>query len=347
MRGRSILKSLENHVWNEYFSHIYIEEDAFNYEITEYILKKFNKSNVIKIKHYKDIFNRTKQNFILQSKCKKLILAIKRDNFFYEGSQLCHNYGYEHFIYSSTMMNCVYNCEYCFLSGMYQTSNVVVFVNFDDFKYNLINYKNKLKDKNAQIYLSVSFETDLLAFENIVPYTKMWIEFAKQNKEYAVEIRTKSANFNYISKLEKVNNVILSWTLSPNEIIELFEKGTPKLEQRLCNIRKAVDNKWKVRLCFDPLIYTKNFKEIYSKFIFEVIKSFENDEIFDISIGAFRMPVDYFKRIKKSMLYSSLYYFPYENIKGVIGYNKDLENEMIDFVKDNLLKKFDEGKIFI
>ena len=32
------------------------------------------------------------------------------------------------------MLNCVYDCRYCFLQGMYRSANYVLFVNYDDFR---------------------------------------------------------------------------------------------------------------------------------------------------------------------------------------------------------------------
>ena len=40
------------------FSHIYVERDAFGFELTDLALSKFPRATVIKIGHYKDVFNR-------------------------------------------------------------------------------------------------------------------------------------------------------------------------------------------------------------------------------------------------------------------------------------------------
>ena len=39
------------------FSHIYVEDDALNYPLSKEILGRLKGSHIIKIKHYKDIFN--------------------------------------------------------------------------------------------------------------------------------------------------------------------------------------------------------------------------------------------------------------------------------------------------
>ena len=44
------------------FTHIYVEERAAEYPLTEQILDKFQGVNVIPIVHYKDVFDRKKQD---------------------------------------------------------------------------------------------------------------------------------------------------------------------------------------------------------------------------------------------------------------------------------------------
>lgn len=81
----------------------------------------------------------------------------------------------EHFYYTSCMMNCVFDCEYCYLKGMYPSGNVVLFVNLDD----IFDEVYKLLQKHP-VYLCVSYDTDLLAVENIFGYTKRWVDFAER-----------------------------------------------------------------------------------------------------------------------------------------------------------------------
>jgi spore photoproduct lyase len=59
------------------FSHIYIEESAKNYPLSKLAIKKFSKSTIIEINHYKDVFNRPNQDFQIQKSSMKLILAKK------------------------------------------------------------------------------------------------------------------------------------------------------------------------------------------------------------------------------------------------------------------------------
>lgn len=331
-----------NNLWNSSFSHIYVEKKAKDYENTKEILSKFKDAIKIEIDHYKDVFSRGKQNFVLQKNSPKLILAVKEDNLIYKGAEVCEDFGNQHFFYTSSIMNCIYNCEYCYLQGMYSSANIVVFVNIED----IFSKIERLLIKHP-VYLSISYETDLLAFEGITSYTSKWMEFASKHSDLKIELRTKSANFNAISHIEPLDNIILAWTISPEEIISQYEKGTPSLDRRLESICNAMDKGWKVRLCFDPLIYIKDWKKYYNECIEKTFKTITVEKIYDVSIGVFRVSKDYLKRIKKQRIDSVLLAYPFECNNGVCSYTKDHTKQMINFVYDRVNKYVAKEKIYI
>ena len=116
------------------FSHVYIEKEAYGYSLSKTILRKFSNSSIIDIKHYKDVFNRSGQDFQTQKKSMNLILAKKTPPFLYPITDMVQGHHMPGFFYTTPMLNCLYNCEYCFLQGMYPSGNIVLFVNQNDFQ---------------------------------------------------------------------------------------------------------------------------------------------------------------------------------------------------------------------
>src|SRR5690242_7321922 len=111
---------------------VYIENEIVNHPRTQRILQKIKPTHVIEYNHYKEVFNPKSQNFRIQKQEPALILAEKKGARVFQsppgfgiGGQL--NYYFSH------MLNCLYDCRYCFLQGMYSSANYVVFVNFEDF----------------------------------------------------------------------------------------------------------------------------------------------------------------------------------------------------------------------
>ena len=115
------------------FSHIYIEEEIKDSAMTKKITSFFPHASKIIIHDYRDVFNRKKQSHAQQKSSQNLILAKKKNDFLYSASPVCQSFDYANFYYTTTMMNCIYDCEYCFLKGMYPSGNLVIFVNIEDF----------------------------------------------------------------------------------------------------------------------------------------------------------------------------------------------------------------------
>lgn len=323
------------------FSHIYIEEDAYRYPLTSQILAKFQSSIQIKIQNYKHIFNRPNQNFQEQKSSVKLILAVKKDNFYYRGSSVVNNYGFENFYYNTLILNCVYNCEYCYLQGMFSSGNIVVFVNLEDY----FTETEKLLADNPT-YLCISYETDLLAMEDLVPYTSSWIKFAKKHPRLTLEIRTKSNKYNLIKHLEPCENVILAWTISPDEIVKRYESKTPTLNRRLSDVQLALCDGWRIRLCFDPILHVKNWKEIYGNFVDLIFSKISAEKVFDISLGTFRINADYLKKMKKLRPDSDILYYPFDRSGQLSTYSEGKVREIIEFMTNRIAKFYHKDKIY-
>lgn len=332
----------KQNLYNPSFSHIYIEKEVKNHPVTEKILANFPYAKIIEINHYKDVFCRSHQNYILQKRSPCLILARKQHNLIYEGAPVCQSFGNQHFYYTSSVMNCIYDCEYCYLKGMYPSAHLVVFVNLEE----ILEQVELLLQKHP-VYLCISYDTDLMAMEHLLGYVKEWIDFAGKHPKLTIEIRTKSSNFIEISQVPPNSNVILAWTLSPQKITETFEHYTPTLKQRLDDIEKAVEKGFQVRLCFDPMIYCKDWREQYQKMVQTVFMRIQPERIKDVSIGIFRISQDYIKKMRKQEPESQIIQFPFENDHGVYHYSRELSEKMISFVYDLVKKEIPEDKIFI
>lgn len=333
------MKSYKSLLFNP-FSHIYVEKDAYSYSFTQNILEKFKEASIITIQKYQDLFFRSNQDFRMEKESQKLILAVKRGNFIYSGPAVCQNFGHRHFYYTSCLINCLYDCEYCFLQGMASSANLLAFVNIEDF------FDEAAQNLEDNSYLTLSYDSDILAFENIVPYTHSWMKFAIEHPHIEFEVRTKSANTEAIADIIPPPNGILAWTLSPENVIQRYEKKTPNLQSRISAIKRAIKEGWKVRLCFDPVIRIPDWQNIYKSLIEEVFSNISATKIQDVSIGSFRMNEEYFKKLLKVNPKSGLLYHPYEIRDGIVRCSSDWEKEMSECLSFSLQRHIEKDKIF-
>lgn len=326
---------LETNVVKNNFSTIYVEKEILKHENTKKILSYFKDSKVILIHDYRDIFNRKKQSVSLQKQSQNLILAKKKKEYLYVASPVCQSFDNRYFYYSSTIMNCVYDCEYCFLKGMYPSSNIVVFVNLEDF----FDECKKMLSKHP-VYLCVSYDTDMLALEPIVGYAKKWCEFVEENPNLTIEIRTKGTMNQDWKQLPINKNIILAFTLSPNYVSKHYEHGAPPLKQRIEMLKEALQLGYTCRLCFDPIILFPRWKEEYMNMIHEVKKEIDLEKIKDISIGSFRISKNYLSNMRKQYPNSAVIQYPYVCEDGFY----QLPNALRENAENLVLNELEEYK---
>ena len=342
-------KCEKSYPYQEHFQHIYVEEAILQSPDVERVLRKFPKAKVIPIRHYKDVFNRKKQGRLAQSRSRKLILAKKEGQRLYDGAVVCQDFSESHFCYTSLLMNCPFHCAYCYLQGMYPSSNLVMFLNLEDY---FSDCRKWIAEKGS-LYLCISYDTDLLAMEGIYPYVEEFARFLNQENALRIEVRTKAGGEGLWRKMQKLplssdarKRMIFAFTLSPEEIIEEAEEGSARLSSRIFAIQKALEEGYLVRLCFDPMIYHPRWKELYGDLLQEVFEKIPMEQIHDCSVGSFRISESYLKAMGKALPNSPHTQFPYENTGGYYHYPKALMEEMEGFLYSRLQEKLPKEKIF-
>lgn len=305
------------------FSHLYIEKQVLNHPNTLKIIEKFNHSPIIVIKHYKEVFNRPNQSFGAQSNAKKLILAHKEGNFLHEGSQYSDGFGFEQFFYASSVMGCLYDCDYCYLQGLYPSANTVLFINLENAFDQLLPY---LGEKTL---VATSYDTDTLAIESLTHQTAQWLEFTKQHPNLHLEIRTKSANIKVFKHFPPNDRVTLAWTLSPQKIIDRYEHDTPSLEKRLKAAQEAIEAGWRVRLCIDPVIYDPEFHTLYPRLIEMIFETISPERIEHLTLGSFRMSQSHLRSLKK-LRRSDIAFYPYSVKDEMATYPEPIERTILE-----------------
>ena len=207
---------------------VYIERGVKDHPRTQEILERVRPRHVIWCEHFGEIFNRKKQDFREQKKAPALILAKKTgrrvlpapDGYGIGGSR---NYYFSH------MLNCVFDCRYCFLQGMYPSANYVLFLNFEDF---VTDIESTLAEHPGEdVYFYSGYDCDSLALETYSHFVAHYLPFFRRWPQAFVELRTKSVNISPLLKMEAVPNAIVAWSLTPQIVAEAVEadRGKPPL----------------------------------------------------------------------------------------------------------------------
>ncbi len=322
---------------------LFIEENIRQHPRTLAIIDRFPKARKIICERYGEVFNPKAQNFRLQKQDPALILAEKYKHFALPAPP-GYNIGAKNNYYFSHMLNCLYDCRYCFLQGMFQSANYVLFVNFED-------YQQEIKQichasPNEDIHFFSGYDCDSLAFEPVTGFAEHFLPFFANISNAWLEIRTKSTQIRNLLKTAPNPRTIIAFSLSPDEIATKVEDKAPSLARRLDALCKLQKQGWQIGLRFDPLIYQTGYQEQYKCLFEQVFSRIKMDSLHSVSLGVFRLPEKYFKKIHSLYPEEPLFASPLETKQKITSYKSELEQEMLQYCTEQLLSYIPDSKFF-
>ena len=322
---------------------IYFEEGIENHPRALEMFSRFKMSRKISVRRYGEVFNKRDQNFKLQKANPALILAKKHKGFVLpvpEGFGL----GQSRNFYFSHMYNCIYDCRYCFLQGMYASANYVLFINYEDFLQQIESTINSYPGEELAFFSG--YDCDSLALENITKFTSYILPFFKKHPAALLELRTKSVQLKPMLASTVVENCVIAYSLMPEQISKALDVKAPSIERRVDAMKKLALKGWKVGLRFDPLIHGRDWKKLYKELIEKIFNEIPKNSIHSISFGALRFPKSMYKKINIMYPDEKLFSGPLTNQGQLVSYNSDVENEMIRFCSDVVHQFISKSLVF-
>jgi len=233
------------------------------------------------------------------------------------------------------MMNCLYDCRYCFLQGMYRSAHYVLFVNYEDFSTAIADQVQKTPGED--VYFFSGYDCDSLVFDPVTKFVNFFLPLFRSLPNAWIELRTKSTQIRALLAMDPIDNAIIAFSFSPDEIAKNLEHKTPSVQKRLDAIVKLQQKGWKIGLRFDPLIYHHHYAASYSQLFADVFNVVSLEQLHSVSLGGFRMPDSFFQNIVKLYPEEKLFAGPLEKSGGMVSYRKDLEQKMFATCENCLL----------
>lgn len=325
------------------FSTLYIEEEVAAHPRTLEICARFPQAARIPCRQYGEVFNPKAQNFRLQKRNPALILAKK-----YRQRVLATPDGYgiggSRNYYFSHMLNCLYDCRYCFLQGMFRSAHFVLFVNYEDFITDMGQVLTGSKGEDTWFFSG--YDCDSLALEPVSGFAGEFLPFFATHRDAYLELRTKSTQIRSLLKHGPLENVVIAFSFTPAEIHKALEHKVPAIERRLEAMTLLQQHGWLLGLRFDPLVYQDNYDQQYSRLFEQVFRPLAVEQLHSVSLGPFRLPRTYFRNILQLHPDEPLYAGPFAESNGMISYRAELENEMLAFCNRRLLEYVPETLLF-
>lgn len=314
---------------------IYIETGVRDHPRTRAILARRPRLPVVEIEHYGEVFNPRAQDFRLQKKNPALIVARKHDRHVLEAPQ---GYGLEgeHHYYFSHMLNCLYDCRYCFLQGMFQSAHQLLFVNYEDFGAAI--ETTARAHAPAPVWFYSGYDCDSLANEPLTRFTDYFIPLIEPLNNAWLELRTKSTQIRGLLKREPLARTVIAFSFSDPVSHARLEHGVPSIERRVEAVRRLVEHGWPVGLRFDPVIYHRDYQAAFRELVEQIFGVVDSTALHSVSLGGFRLTRDHFRRVSRLYPEEPLFAQELELDDGIVSYPRAREREMIDYCEAELLQ---------
>jgi len=175
--------------------------------------------------------------------------------------------------------NCVFGCSYCTIQTFY-TEHIHIQQNIAE-KLDQI-----VLDPNRFYHFGTGQASDSLAWGNRDGILDTLFQYARKHPNILMEFKTKSKNIQHFLENQVPVNVVCSWSLNPEEVIEHEEHFTASLSERLSAARTMADRGIKLAFHFHPMVYYEGWENAYGEIAEQIIQGFHPDEVLFISFGS-------------------------------------------------------------
>jgi spore photoproduct lyase len=162
---------------------------------------------------------------------------------------------------------CPYGCAYCYLAGTQGvrfSPTVKIFLNLPQILDEVDRTARRL-GKPTAFYLGKL--QDGLALDPVTGYSRQIIPFFADHPLARLTLLTKSADITNLLDLDHRGRSILSWTLTPQAVVEAFEPNTPPLEERIRAMEACAKVGYPVRAVMMPIIPLPDWETVYAEFL--------------------------------------------------------------------------------
>jgi len=219
--------------------------------------------------------------------------------------------------------NCGFGCSYCSIQTMYTDDNILFDKHFGK-KLDAIEL-----DPDKHYHIGTGQSSDALMWGNTNGILDDLFRFARKWPNVLLEFKTKSKNVDYLLLSDVPDNIVCSWSLNPDIIIDNEEHLTPNLTKRLNAARSVADKGIKVGFHLHPMVVHKGWQNNYQALIKNVIDQFHTDEVVFVSFGSLTFPKPVIKKIRSYGIQSKIHQMQMaSNPEGKMTYPDDIKEQL-------------------
>ena len=234
--------------------------------------------------------------------------------------------------------SCGFDCSYCSIQSFYNQNKIGI---DKDFKSKIENLE---LDPNEVYHIGTGQSSDSLMWGNKDGILDTLFNFAKKYPKVILEFKTKSNNIKYFLENEVPKNIIVTWSLNTQTIIDNEEHLTASLDERINSARVLANKGTLVGFHFHPIVQYKNYLNEYKEIYKRLQSEFIPKEVVLISMGTLTFIKPVIKQLRQREMKTKILQMPFETINGKQSYSLDVKKEMFKSAYDSF--KSWHGKVY-
>lgn len=240
---------------------------------------------------------------------------------------------------------CDMNCSYCYLQSFINSPVMTIYTNLDDAFAEL----RAMGLSDQPLRVGTGETVDSLSLDDLTLFSHDLIRFFADFPKWTLEFKTKSAKVAQFLGVEHAGNVVVSWSVNPQNVIAREEHLTASLEERLMAARACVDRGFKIAFHIDPMIWHPEWVESYAGLVDEIASRFSPSELPYMSVGALRFQPEQRammrERFGMKSYVTAAEMFPSRD--GKMRYDERLRQTMFRFVLERFRSHSADWRIFM
>ena len=225
--------------------------------------------------------------------------------------------------------NCGFACSYCSIQTMFTEEDV----QFDaDFAARLDAIE---LDPERCYHIGTGQSSDALMWGNKHGILDNMLAFARKWPRALIEFKTKSRNVRYFLDRDLPRNIVCSWSVNPDPVIENEEHRCASMMERLEAARRVADRGIKVAFHLHPMIHFADWRPHYAELIDGIRSRFDPEEVLFVSFGTLTFPRPVLKEIRARSIQTQILRMDMvPNPEGKMTYPDEVKTRLFRFAAD-------------
>jgi len=183
-------------------------------------------------------------------------------------------------------VGCPANCRYCFLQAYHPAGAPVIFTRQEDMLHEI----EARAREAAGGYFYGGELCDNLMLEDYLQLAGPLVAMFRRLPGSTLELRTKSDCIEALTAAGAIPNVVISFTLTPEEAARRMEEGTAPVAARIDAARRLQRAGFTVGLRLDPIVLTCGWQGSYERLMDRVSRELAASQIESVHLGCMRYP---------------------------------------------------------